>query len=187
MLVIGIIAIVLAFLIPALAPNTGRAVEGSTRQLVSDLENARMMAVAERTRTRVLFPSRQTDFSPPPPRDITLRGYTVASVDRTTGVWRQRSKWTRLPAGVAFDSASSIFTASPSPSPTPIVVGGYTYSGKFIEFRPNGSSDLNPAASPTQISIADAFVNGDDTFIPKSQNLRYTVSVDPLSGTALLQ
>ena len=54
LVVIAIIAIALGFLIPSLGTGQGRSAEAAARQLSADLDGARLMAIAERTRTRVL-------------------------------------------------------------------------------------------------------------------------------------
>jgi hypothetical protein len=59
----------------------------------------------------------------------------------------------------------------------------YTFNGPYIEFLANGSSNLNPSATPTLSAvIADGFVDGSGAFVKKNQKLRYTVTVDPLTG-----
>jgi prepilin-type N-terminal cleavage/methylation domain-containing protein len=57
LVVIAIIAIVFTFLLPSLGPGTGRSAEAAARQLTADLDGARLTALAERTRTRILFPT----------------------------------------------------------------------------------------------------------------------------------
>jgi len=191
--VIGIIALVMAFLIPTLGPASGRAVDAAAGQFKADLEGARLMAIAERTRTRVILPTNATQFvavsSPAPwPSDIPLRGYLVVSEKRTDVVWKQRGKWTRFPEGVA---VASVVQSSPTPTPTavPIDVGGtgaanYTFSGPYIEFLANGSCNLDPAATPSPAAIiADGFVDSSGAFVQKNQKLRFTVAVDPLTGS----
>lgn len=197
LVVIAIILIVAAFLIPALSRNSNVALDGAARQFAANLENARLIAIAERTRTRVLVPSSSTNFSgasvsPTPwPSDIALRGYVITSEKKTETVWKQRGKWNRLPGGVAFSSYS------PTPTPTPISVdptgtgtttNSYTYNGPYIEFLANGSSNLDPAASPTPaIVVADGFVDSSETFHPKNRGLTSTINIDPLSGSILLR
>jgi type II secretory pathway pseudopilin PulG len=198
MVVIGIIAIVLAFLIPSLGPSSGRAVDAAAGQLKADLEQARLTAIAERTRTRILLPTNSSNFSAPSsspapwPSDIALRGYLVVSEKRTDVVWKQRGKWNRFPEGVAIQS---VVQSSPMPAPTavPIDVGGtgattYRFSGPYIEFLANGSCNLDPAATPAPAAIiADGFVNSSGAFVQKNQKLRFTVAVDPLTGSVSIK
>jgi prepilin-type N-terminal cleavage/methylation domain-containing protein len=194
MVVMGIIALALAFLLPSLGTSSGRAVDAAASQFKADLESARLIAIAERTRTRVLLPTNTTDFaaaasSPAPwPSDIALRGYAIVSEKRTEVVWKQRGKWNRFPEGVA---VASVVQSSPTPTPTalPIDIGGtgatnYTFSGPYIEFLANGSCSLDPAATPAPAAIiADGFVNSSGAFVQKNQKLRFTVAVDPLTGS----
>src|ERR1700731_2061360 len=168
LVVMTIIAVVAAFLIPALSPGSARALDGATRQFAADLENARLIAIAERTRTRVLLPTNSADFSNPAtaaapwPADISRRGYVITSQKKTETVWRQRGKWNRFPQGVAVQTFTQ---PSPTPTPTaiPIDVGGtgsrtYAFGGPYIEFLANGTCNLDPAASPAPaVILADGF------------------------------
>lgn len=198
LVVIGIIGVLLALIVPALAPNSGRALDGATHQFTADLENARLIAIAERTRTRVLLPVSQANFSPSPapsplpwPTDITRRGYVIASQKPTELVWRQRGKWTRLPQGIALQSYVPS-SPTPTPPPIPIDVSGagttsYAFSGPYIEFLANGSSSLDPAASPVAATLADGFVDTGDNFKPKNVNLKSIITIDPLTGAATVK
>lgn len=197
LVVIGIIAIVLGFLIPSLGTGTGRSAEAAARQLTAYLDGARLIAIAERTRTRVLFPTNNANFAAGAssnawPTDVALRGYLVVSEKRTDAVWKQRGKWNRFPQGTALDySASALPTPTPDPIPIDVVGNGstsYTFNGPYIEFLANGSSNLDPTATPTPSAvIADAFVDASGTFVKKNSKLRYTITVDPLTGAVSLK
>lgn len=192
----GIIAIVLGFLIPSLGTGSGRSAEAAARQLSADLDGARLIAIAERTRTRILLPTSITNFSGGPspapwPSDIANRGYLVVSEKRTDQVWKQRGKWNRFPSGVALASIS------PTPTPASISVdstgtgsttNNYAFDGPYIEFLANGSSNLDPSASPAPAAvIADGFVDSSGKFVPKNTKLQYTMTVDPLTGAVSLK
>ncbi len=199
LVVVFIIGILLTLLVPALGPSSGRALDGATHQFTADLENARLIAIAERTRTRVLLPLSQANFSPSPapsplpwPTDITRRGYVVMSQKPTETLWRQRGKWTRLPQGIALQTYTQ---PSPTPTPTaiPIDAAGtgattYSFSGPYIEFLANGSSSLDPSASPANAAIlADGLVDTSDAFKAKNANLKSTITIDPLTGAATVK
>lgn len=198
LVVMGIIVVALAFLIPSLGPSSGRAVDAAAGQLKADLEQARLTAIAERTRTRIILPTNTTDFSAPSssatpwPSDITSRGYLIVSEKRTDAVWKQRGKWNRFANGVAIQS---VVLSSPTPAPTaiPIDIGGtgatnYRFSGPYIEFLANGSCNLDPTASPAPAAvIADGFINSTGNFVTKNSKLHFTVSVDPLTGSVSVQ
>ena len=197
LVVMGIIAIAMAFLIPSLSPSSARSADAAAGQLKADLEQARLIAIAERTRTRVLLPTNTSDFSAPSsspapwPSDITWRGYLVVSEKRTDPVWKQRGKWSRFPDGVTI---RSVVMSSPTPAPTAalIDIGGtgaanYQFSGPFIEFLANGSCNLDATATSGTAVIGDGFVGSTGTLTTKNQNLRFTVSVDPLTGSVSVQ
>jgi Tfp pilus assembly protein FimT len=191
----GIIALVLAFLIPSLGTGAGRSAEAAARQLTADLDGARLTAMAERTRTRILFPTNASNFSAGSssnawPTDIAYRGYLIVSEKRTDTRWKQRGKWNRFPTGTALDFDSS---AMPTPTAMPIDMSGtnsttYTFTGPYIEFLANGSSNLDPTATPTPSAVvADGFVDSSGNFKQKNTKLRYTITVDPLTGAVSLK
>ncbi len=143
----AIIAIALGLLLPALTPTTARAVDGATRQFLSDLETARLSAISSRTHTRIV---------------ATPQTYQVSVLNRATGNWETRSKTVRFPDGVAFD-----------PPPT-------------LEFLANGSTSLDPAATPHPVIIRDAVVAG-ATVVAKNASLVRRIEIDPLTGGAILR
>ena len=77
LVVTAVIAILLGFLIPALSPSSGRALEGDARNFAAQLENARLMALAKRTKTRVLIAATNDWGS-----DASWRAYLLTSYDR---------------------------------------------------------------------------------------------------------
>ena len=201
--VISIIAIALGLLVPALGTGSGRVLEGDAREFLAQLENARQIALAERTRTRVVIPvsaSGSNAFGP----DLALRAYSIVSFNRSAGTWKQRGKWHRLPTSIAF--RAPLPTASPAPfidttteesivetrstATTPIdnsasgTADTKTPTGAFIEFGANGSTSLDPNDKQAVVVIADGFVNAAGAFVPKNRGLFYEVAIDPLTGSA---
>lgn len=188
--VIGLLALVAVFMFPAIGINSARNLDGITHQFAADIENARLIAISERTRTRVLLPTDENQFTGgttpiPWPATIARRGYLIASQKRTEPIWKQRGKWTRLPEGVALQS----FGPTPIPAAMSIDVGGtgsvsYIFTGPYIEFLANGSSNLDPAASPAaNATLATGFVNSGGGVTPTNAGLKSTVTVDPLTGS----
>ena len=201
--VISIIAIALGLLVPALGTGSGRVLEGDAREFLAQLENARQIALAERTRTRVVIPVTATGSNAFGP-DLALRAYTIVSFNRAAGTWKQRGKWRRLPASVAF--RSPLPTASPAPfidtnteesiietrstADTPIdnspsgTADTKTLTGAYVEFRSNGATSLNPNDKQSVIVLADGFINPSGAFVPKNRRLFYEIGIDPLTGSA---
>ena len=101
LVVTAVIAILLGFLIPALSPNSGRALEGDARNFAAQLENAQLMALAKRTKTRVLIAA-TNDWGP----DASWRAYLLARYDGTSGNWLQQGKLNRLSQTTTFDSTT---------------------------------------------------------------------------------
>lgn len=181
LVVMAIIGIVLSLVVPALAPATARALDGGARQFMSELQSARMTAIAERTHVRVLIPNAINGAIR---EDLVLRSYTTAVLDRTTGTWRQRSKWARLPDGIAIDPTVGVVrpSASPMPGETQMVGWPTAYSGPYLEFLANGSASLDPTAPPAAVKLADGFVQSGGAFVAKNRTLFREVTIDPLSG-----
>lgn len=192
LVVIVIIGILLAFLIPALGPSSGRALEGDARNFGAQLENARLMALAKRTRTRVLIAADNVWGT-----DASWRGYILTSFDTTSGNWLQQGKLNRLSQSTTFDSAVGVVSTrsttstpvikAPNAIPTPAPVN---FIGAYVEFLPNGSTSLDPAATLEVVAIQDGFVpttGSSPTPVRKNQTLRSQLSIDPLTGNAVLQ
>ena len=148
LVVIGVISLLLVALMPALGPATGRSLDNSTRLFLADLESARLMAIAERTRTRVLIP---VAAAPALGQDLALRSYTITSFNRTANNWKQRGKWNRLAQSVAFDPDPSLTDAATQMSvlrdrqtETTTLDTTTIFTGPYIEFRANGGTSLDP-------------------------------------------
>lgn len=199
MVVIGIIAIAIGLLAPAVGTGSGRALEGATRQFTADLENARQLAIAERTRTRVLIPDKNANSSAFS-SELALRGYTIVSLNKVANTWKQRGRWTRLPQSAAFhptppvDAATEeavIETRNSSITPIDNSASGTgatrDFTGAYIEFRPNGSTSLDPTAPAQVLVLADGIPDGNGGMTAKNRSLQYRISIDPLTGSAILK
>ncbi len=196
----AIIGIAIALLVPALAPATGRSLEGAARQLTAELENARQIAIAERTRTRLLILGDPSANSSPVPLDAPLRAYAVVSLNKTANTWKQRGKWTRLSQPATFDPTPTVNatteegvidarkTSTTRIDNTQSGNGATTtFTGAYIEFHSNGSTSLDPN-SPSQIlAVVDAIPDNSGSITKKNPNLKYRVAIDPLTGSARLQ
>jgi Tfp pilus assembly protein FimT len=192
LVVLVVIAIVTAFLIPALSPTSARALEGDARNFTAQLENARLIAISRRSKARVLIAS-TNDWG----ADFSWRAYVLASFDSTTGTWLQQGKAFRLSQSTTFDSATGIVQArsssttavvrAPNATPAPAPVN---FIGAYVEFLPNGGTSLDPAAMPEAIAIQDGFVpatGSSPTPVRKNQNLKSQITIDPLTGNAILE
>jgi Tfp pilus assembly protein FimT len=192
LMVTAVIAILLGFLIPVLSPNSGRALEGDARNFAAQLENARLLALARRTRTRVLLAA-TNDWG----LDASWRAYLLTSYDGTSGNWLQQGKLNRFSQATTFDPNAGIVAArstaitpvvkapNMTPAPTPS-----NFIGAYVEFLPNGSTNLDPNATPELVAIQDGFVptsGSSPTPVRKNPALRSQVTIDPLSGEVILK
>ena len=194
MIVVSIVAIALGLLVPAIAPATGRTVEGATRQFTADLENARQLAIAERTKTRVLIPDvNNATFG----SELALRSYTIVSFNKAAGTWKQRGKWTRLPQPATFEPNPYVDAVTEDnvigdrkTSDTAIdnstsgSAATKTFKGAYLEYRANGSSSLDPSSKLQIIEIADGSPDGNGGMRRKNVSLQYRITIDPLTGSA---
>jgi prepilin-type N-terminal cleavage/methylation domain-containing protein len=192
LVVTAVIAILLGFLIPALSTSSGRALEGDARNFLAQLENARLMALSKRTKTRVLIATTNDWGS-----DASWRAYLLTSYDGTSGNWLQQGKLNRLSQATTFDSTAGIVAArsttttpvikAPNATPTPTPAD---FTGAYVEFLPNGSTNLDPSATPELVAIQDGFVptaGSSPTPVRKNQTLRSQLTIDPLTGNAILK
>ena len=117
--------------------------------------------------------------------NLPLRAYAVASLDRTTGMWKQRGKWNRVSQSVAFNKSVGVLSAA-VPEETKLT-GTTRHTGPYIEFRANGSTSLDPTTPPQVIELADAIADNSGNFTPKNKELRYRVTIAPLTGSAFIK
>lgn len=197
LVVIGIIALALAFLVPALAPASARSVEAAARQFTADLENARQIAIAERTKTRVLIPDKS---APAFGTDLALRSYAIVSLNKTVGTWKQRGKWHRLAQPAIFDPAPPINagtemnlivdrqnTVTNIDNSADGTSATKPFTGAYVEFRSNGSTSLDPISPKEVVVLADGIPDGNGGMTVKNKDLKYRFTVDPLTGSVILK
>lgn len=201
LVVIGIIALLALLLLPALSPGSARALDGATRQFAADLENARLIAIAQRTHTRLLIPATN---DPNWGSDIAWRSYLIAKLDTTASPtrWVLQGKLNRVAQSVTFDPVQP----SPTPTPAPVYVlplrkdsitavaktanaaTTTDFTGPYIEFRANGAISVDPTEGDETVMLQDAFVpNGSTAPVRKNNNLRSELRIDPLSGSILVK
>ena len=185
LVVMGVILILMVLLLPAMSGISAHAADAGAHQLVDDLANARMTAIASRAHMRVLLPTASSNFASASaaPADVISRGYVTVQLNRTTGTWTQRGKWMRFANGVAIQSVTPIATPSPMTiDPSGTGASTYVYQGPYVEFLANGSAALNPSPTPSLV-VADGLVDSSGTFVPKNKSLSYTINIDSLSGS----
>ena len=120
LIVIGIIAILAGFVVPAFKGFGETEVrKGTTRQLLDDLAYARQKAINERTSVLVLFtdPFENTEESLVPTKHRAYRLYARRSVGDQPGRPRHRylTDWRYLPDGIVFAPRKFPQNAPPVP------------------------------------------------------------------------
>ena len=104
LVVMGIIAILLATLLPALKGlSQGLGRHGAVNTLLGTLDRARMMAISDGQCTYVVFASTSTSLKPE------LRGHAYAIYedhDNVSFTPEQRTAWTQLPNTLVFEGAN---------------------------------------------------------------------------------
>ena len=148
--------------------------------------------MARRTRTRVLLAA-TNDWG----ADASWRAYLVTSYDGASGNWLQQGKLNRLSQATTFDSTTGVVAArsttvtpvvkAPNITPTPTPSN---FVGAYVEFLPDGSTNLDPNAPPELVVIQDGFVPASGplpTPVRKNQALRSNLTIDPPSGNVILK
>jgi type II secretory pathway pseudopilin PulG len=202
LVVMGIIALALAFLIPTLGPASGRALDAATGQFKADLDGARLTAIAQRTRMRVLVAATN---DPNWGQDTAWTAYIVAKLDTTSTPtkWVMQGKLNRVPQSVTFDPIQPVPTPSATPPPVFVLptrqstvtavaktatASTINFTGPYIEFRPTGATTLDATTGAEIVPLQDAFVpTGSTSPVRKNVKLRSQITVDPLSGSVRMQ
>jgi len=108
--VIGIIAIILAIVVPSLNSLKGTALQSASRQVSSTLQLARQHAVTFRVPVKFMIAT-QTNELPNP--YLVCRAYIVCEPDFDpttgdfTGKWKAIQDWTPLPSGIVFSDLNN--------------------------------------------------------------------------------
>jgi type II secretory pathway pseudopilin PulG len=194
LLVISIIVLVAGLMLPALVTSSARVLDGTSRQFVGDLENARLIAIAHRTKTRVLIAStNDTNWG----QDLAWRAYATVRLDPTNpSNWILEGKINKISQSVAFYPSPA-----PTPTPPPVFVlqsrsttttpvektagtAPVTFTGAYIEFLPNGAITLDPTELSETLFLQDAIVPSiaGSTPVPKNVGLHSQVIIDSLTG-----
>jgi prepilin-type N-terminal cleavage/methylation domain-containing protein len=202
LVVMGIIALALAFLTPTLGPSSGRGLNAAAGQFKADLEGARLTAIAQRTKTRVIVAATN---DPNWGQDTAWTAYIVAKLDTTSSPtkWIMQGKINRVPQSVTFDPLQPAPTPAMTPPPVYVLptrqaaitavakaatASTTNFTGPYVEFRPTGGTSLDAAAGAEIVALQDAFVAPASTSpVRKNLKLRSQITIDPLSGSVSAQ
>lgn len=186
LMVIALIAIILAFVVPA----TNNILHGNdlTRagQMVSDrLSLVRQMAIARNHKIEVRF----YYYADPMSGSTTnaLRAIQSFEMDTATS-FVALEKVQQLPSGIIIDSGTTL--SSIVPSPTSFSLGtsagmpsipraNYNYSYFAVHFLPNGSTDLLPTSD--WFLTLHELNKGDNLKKPPPNYI--TIDIDPVGGS----
>ncbi len=166
MIVIGLIAVLLAALVPAvssLSKSGGRKAAVGT--LLGVIEQARVQAIKDGQATYVVFPT-FTSGSPATLDRYHYKSFAIFEDDPANSTTKQLTNWKTLPTGVALRAAGTrSITALPdaatlSPVPTLTFTPDSTATAVFhcIKFNSNGEVEAPP--SQVTLSVFEGSVNG---------------------------
>lgn len=152
LVVIGIIALLLVAIVPAVGPlskSSGR--KGAVNQVLGVIEQARVQAVKDGQPTYVVFPAQLPGS---PTADMTqrysYRSFAVFEDDPANpGTPKQLTPWKNLPSGFSIRNGSLGFLATSAFTFTPIGAGT---TGTFPYLKFESSGEVDPVSTPTASS-----------------------------------
>jgi prepilin-type N-terminal cleavage/methylation domain-containing protein len=172
LVVIGIIAILLVAVIPAvnsISKSTGR--KGAMSNVTSMIEQARSLALSDARNTYIAFATvLPAGATPQMIQDYSYRAYAVFEDTASGGGKAQVSKWQKLPTGISFrnqdepigtgtclTSTTNTTTTAFSFSP---LGGATTITCPYIEFDSTGAIIQPSSAAPMRLVAFEGNVSG---------------------------
>lgn len=173
LVVIGIIALLLVAVIPAvnsISKSTGR--KGAMSNVTSMIEQARSLALSDARNTYIAFATvLPAGATPQMIQDYSYRAYAVFE-DTASGTPHgiQVSKWQKLPTGISFRNqdeptgTGTCLTSTTNPATTafsfPPLGGTTTITCPYIEFDSTGSIIQPTSVAPMRLVAFEGNVSG---------------------------
>ncbi|MEP6810802.1 MAG: type II secretion system protein, partial [Chthoniobacterales bacterium] len=198
LVVIGIIAVLLAALVPAvtsLSKSKGR--KGALGNLATVIEQGRALALADSRNTYIAFATIIQNAGTSVTDEYSYRSYAVFE-DDAAGIPHnvQVTKWQKLPRGISFRSqnepsgAGTSLTSNSNPSTAAFIFSptAGTITCPYLQFDPLGSVAEPTSAAPMRLVIFEGSVNaGTETPTARDssqQPVRDEISVGRYNGRA---
>lgn len=184
LMVISVIAIIMAFAVPATSSILkGTKLTQGTQLLVDNFALARQTAISKNRTVEVRLYKYADAESPGGAAGFRgLQAFEVLGANRMLPIEKMKP----LPQGIIADSApelSNILDTAKRTEKTgtdPLVGVGIEYTYMALRFKPDGSTDLSPTGGPWFLTVHDE-LSGDGLTTPPANFV--TVEVDPISGT----
>jgi Tfp pilus assembly protein FimT len=185
LVVTGIIAILMALVIPALvALSASNGLSTGGRVVSNLLTIARSEAINRRTSIRF-----EVATTWPADPSQAYRKVAIVQHDAVSGTDTQLTNWQTLPTGIALKDPSTnppsgkYFLGVAQTQAPSLTFAGQTISTKYLEFAPTGAPNVDPTNAPVRFRMVQGFTSGASVTQAGSSNW-YEVDVDGLVGKA---
>lgn len=190
----GIIALLLAALIPVVGLTKSSGRKGAVSNLLGALEQARTLAIKDGRNTYVAFVTSGVPAALA--KDYEYRAYAIFEDDPTGTTQVQVTNWSKLPTGISFRASNSapvtsITTSNGYPIPLPFSPAGATAKASChcIEFGSSGEVE-NPSGTPLVLSVFEGLVENGTELVTSAKNssgepaASESISIARLTGRA---
>ena len=165
LIVLGIIAIMLVALVPAVTSLSKAAGRRAARDsLLGGIEQARAEAIKSGQPTYVVFPTFGAGTGQATLDRYNYRSYAIFEIDPATGVAKQLTDWKSFPTGVALRAAGPAPLSNP-PLPAWTPPPGFTFtpdtnaSPTFLSFQFNSNGEVAAPAGNVVLGVFEGYVN----------------------------
>ena len=162
LIVLGLIAIMLVALVPAVTSLSKAGGRRAARDsLLGAIEQARAEAIKSGQSTYIVFPTFTSGNQSTLDR-YNYRSYAIFEIDAATGVAKQLTDWKSFPTGVALRAAG---TAPLSNLPVWTPPPGFTFnpdtsaSATFLSFQFNSNGEVTAPAANVLLAVFEGYVN----------------------------
>jgi len=174
LVVLGIIAIMLVALVPAVTSLSKAAGRRAARDsLLGGIEQARAEAIKSGQPTYVVFPTFGAGTAQATLDRYNYRSYAIFEIDPATGVAKQLTDWKSFPAGVALRAAGTAALSNLADPATliPPVTFSFTPDTSATPFRClkfNSNGEVQTPAANVLLAVFEGYVyNGSEVATTK--------------------
>ena len=168
LVVIGIIAILMAMIAPAvtsLSKSNGR--KAAIANLLGGIEQARAEAIKSGQATYVVFPTFASGAQSTLDR-YNYRSYAIFENDAATGIAKQLTEWKSFPIGVALRAAGTAALSNLPPPPSFTFTPDTSANAAFRSFQFNSNGEVAAPAANVLLGVFEGYVdNGSEVATTK--------------------